>query len=167
MNTYATIASSNSLYLFNGTPDVRYGVRTIAGNKRIWTADGAIRDTQHRNVKYYADVTGMSYDDAFTACQAAQAAYEQEQRQWKIEREQRAQERMAKQYERREGMYSVEVPCVKVLADGREIKASHYATVQASSAAFAWVKAMDTITPDLIFPAEMENCYIEFIGASA
>lgn len=167
MNTYATINSSDSLYLFNGTPDDRYGVQTLAGNKRIWSADGAVRDTQHRNVKYYADVTGMSYADAFAACQDAHAAYQEQQRQWKIEREQRAQERMAQQYERREGIYSVEVPCIKVLGDGREVKASHYATVQASSAATAWVKAMDAITPDLIFPAEMDNCYIEFIGTSA
>lgn len=167
MNTYATINSSDSIYTFNGTPDERYGVRTIAGNKRIWSADGSVHETHHRNVKYYADVTGMSYADAFTACEAAYAAYQKEQRQWKIEREQRAQERIAAQYERREGMYHVEVPCLKVLCNGREVRVSHYATVEATSAANAWVKAVNTITPDLLMPAEMEDCFIDFIGTSA
>jgi hypothetical protein len=167
LNTYATIDSSNSLYTFRGKPDARYGVRMAPGNKYIWSADGSFRATHHRAVKYYADVTGMSYAEAFAACKAAHAAYQDQQRQRQAEREQRAQERIAELSARREGMYRVEIPCVKMLANGREVGASHWATVQATSAANAWLKAVNTMPPHLYHEESIERCYIEFLGAPA
>ena len=162
MKTYATIAGIDALYTFQGTPDERYGVRTSGGGKYLWSADGSKTATHHRNVRYYADVTGMSYADARAACEAARAEMEGAEREHSIEREERDQERLADMHAERKGEYVVEVPGLRVLSSGREALATYTVTVDASSKAMAAAKAMDLCPPDIIMP-DLHRCIVEFL----
>ena len=167
MSTYATINNASSLYLFDGMPDDKYGVITAAGKKRIWSSDGSVSETTHRNVKYYADITGLSYAEAFSSCERAHAEYQDEQQRRIQKREKREQERIAEQYESVAGLYRVEVPCLRVALNGSEVRTSFVRTVEGTSKANAWMKAVDAIPPHLIMPEMLDRCHIEYVGKEA